>query len=373
MTETLQIQLTPEQEAAVDAAVRCLDGETSENLTIGGLAGTGKTSCVKVVLDRMREKGKHVAVATFAGKAASVLRKKGVHQAQTLHSLMYKPDKVNGKLVFSKLLDLECDAVVVDEASMINTGLYEDLLSFGVPVVFVGDHGQLEPIGDNPGIMENPHIKLEKIHRQAEDSAILWLAHVFRQGKVPNWGTVTAREIRLLPKHQVGKVAHEYDVIICGFNKTRNLMNRMVREARGYQEELVVGERLICLKNNRFGFFNGMMIHIEAIHENRRAYSGSGPVDCYVCDVKTDDGVLRQKVTVWLAKGAESKDFPEFGREQEVVVADYGAALTCHKSQGSEYEKVLVLEEIWAEKWSPSRWRYTAATRASKELAWVKQ
>ena len=369
MTEqAVEVLLTAEQEAAVDAAVRSLSGEGAENLTIGGFAGTGKTTVIKTVVERMRAAGKFVAVVAFAGKAVSVLRRKGLYGAQTLHSLIYKPDKKDGVLTFTKVFDLDCDAVIVDEASMINTALYEDLLSFGKPVVFIGDHGQLEPIGDNPGVMSNPHIKLEKIHRQAEGSAILWLAHLFREGKKPNWATVPVAEIRKLEKREVAKVAHEYDVILCGFNKTRALMNSIVRENRGYQSELVEGERLICLKNNRIGFFNGMMFTIEKIHEKKNVFTAGGFRDCLVVDLKTDDGVARPKVTVWLTNGeqVDLRDMPH-----DIVVADYGYALTCHKSQGSEFTKVLVIEEIWVEKWDPRRWKYTAATRASKELAWV--
>ncbi len=366
--QVVAISLTAEQEAAVDAAVRSLSGEGAENLTIGGFAGVGKTYIVKTILERMEKKGKYISVGAFAGKAASVLRRKGVHRAQTLHSLIYKPEKKDGQLVFTRVFALDCDGVIVDEASMINTTLYEDLLSFGIPVVFIGDHGQLEPIGDNPGVMANPHIKLEKIHRQAEDSAILWLAHLFRQGKKPNWATVPTSEIRRLDKREVGKVAHDYDVVLCGFNKSRVTLNRIVRDNRGIVSELAEGERLICLKNTQTGFFNGQMFYVEKIHEKKSVFTGSGFRDCFVLDIKTEDAIERKRVTVWLANGAQEdlRDFP-----RDIVVADFGYALTVHKAQGSSWGKVLVLEEVWAEKWDWRRWCYTAATRAEKELAWV--
>lgn len=373
MTETVQIQLTPEQEGAVSAAVSCLSGEEAENLTIGGYAGVGKTVLIRSIVERMSEKGKYIACVAFAGKAVSVLRKKGVHRAQTLHSLMYKPDKIDGKLVFTKVLDLECDGVIVDEASMINSSLYDDLLSFGIPVVFIGDHGQLEPIGDNPGIMENPHIRLEKIHRQAEGSPILWLAHLFRQGKKPNWASIPKGEgIRAISKVEAMATCHQYDAVICGFNKTRRLICEQVRDNLGYTGDLVVGERLICLKNDRnSGFFNGQSFQVTAIGEKKRVYSGSGFVDCVEADLRLEDGNERKKITIWLAKGADEK--PEFGREQGVILCDYAYAITCHRAQGSQWDKVLIIEEVWRAKWSWQRWTYTATTRAAKELAWVVQ
>ncbi len=370
MTETVEIQLTAEQENAVEHALDCLLGETESGLTIGGFAGTGKTVLIKTIVERAREHDVNVAVVAFAGKAVEVLRRKGIHGARTLHSLIYKPDKVNGVLTFTKNLNLECDAVIVDEASMINTGLYEDLLSFQVPVVFVGDHGQLEPIGDNPRIMEKPDIRLEKIHRQAEGSAILWLAHLFREGKRPNWNTVNSPEIRSVSKPEALRTCHQYDVVLCGFNRTRNAINHRVRQNRGISGDLVVGERLICLKNNRSGYFNGMMFTVEKIHDQKKSFTPSGFLDCYVVDVKTDDGGSRSQVTVWLTKG-QDVDLNDFDTKSPIIVCDYGYSLTAHKAQGSEWSKVLIIEEIWREKWSSERWRYTCATRASQELAWV--
>lgn len=371
LAETPEISLTPEQQVAVDEAVMCLSGDTENGLTIGGYAGTGKTVLIKSIVEGMAQQGKYIAVAAFTGKAVSVLRRKGVYRAQTLHSLMYKPDKVNGQLVFTKVISLECDGVIVDEASMINTSLYEDLLSFHIPLVFVGDHGQLEPIGDNPRIMERPDIKLEKIHRQAEGSAILWLAHLFREGKRPNWGTVTTPEIRTARRNEALLSCHRFDAVLCGFNKTRVAINARVRKNLGLDGDLTAGERLICLKNNRSGFFNGQMFKVTTVHGKKNAFLGPpfGSPECFEVDIENDDGTARKNVLVWLAPSdADLKDFPT---RSEVVVCDYGYALTVHKSQGSEFEKVLVIEEIWREKWDEKRWKYTAVTRASKELVWV--
>ena len=118
---------------------------------LAGLAGTGKTSLMKFLLevDDLRIKNKEIAVVAFTHTAASVLRKKGVHQAKTVHSLIYKCEKLpNGEYFFIRrtpreLQDLYC-LIVVDEASMIGYQMRQDLLSFGIPVLFVGDAGQLE-------------------------------------------------------------------------------------------------------------------------------------------------------------------------------------------------------------------------------------
>ena len=65
---------------------------------------------------------------------------------------------------------------------------FHDLLSFGLPVLFVGDHGQLEPIGTSAGLMADPHVRLETIHRQARGNPILRLATALREGRpTPYW------------------------------------------------------------------------------------------------------------------------------------------------------------------------------------------
>ncbi len=373
MNQTKEIILTEEQNEAVEEAVNVLDGD-GLTLTIGGLAGTGKTTIVKSILESLRGK-KFIGVAAFTGKAVSVLRSKGVPRAQTLHSLMYTAEEdEDGVIRFVKRAVLDVDGVIVDEASMINMSLYNDLLSYGKPVVFVGDHGQLEPIGDNPRVMDNPDIKLEEIHRQAEDSLILRFAHVVRQGKRVDWATVPDGDLQSASLAQAVSTCHKYDAIICGFNRTRNAMNRNVRRNLGFSGEPKPGEQLICLKNNRRrGVFNGMMFKVDDVRGERTINAGGKLLRCLEVDAITDDGTKMRSVPVYMVK--EEDNISDLQRSIsgrfEPIVADFGYALTCHKAQGSEHEKVLVLEEIWRGKWDERRWRYTAATRASKKLTWV--
>lgn len=391
MTET--IQLTEEQRQAVEAAVQCLTGEGNLTLTIGGYAGTGKTTIIRTVLeDLAKHRNKmgrlpHIPVAAFTGKAVSVLRKKGIHSAQTLHSLMYHVvEDRDGKPVFTKRVTLDEEGrkvvgIIVDEASMLNESLYNDLLSYGLPVVFVGDHGQLEPIGDNPNVMQDPDIRLETVHRQASGSPILKLAHAFRQGAPVRWETVPKGcGLQRLPKVKALQQCSSYDVILCGFNKTRRMLNERVRHQLGRQEVVEKGERLICLRNNRQrGVFNGMaMTVMEVVDEYTIQNTAGDQVHCHQLVAVDDEGRERGILAYLVRKddnpgklnlkywGEGDADYP-----MELVMVDYGYAITVHKSQGSEFDKVLVMEEIWHQKWDARRWRYTAATRASQELTWV--
>lgn len=367
------IALTDEQEKAVESMVAVLTKKAGgqKMLKLGGLAGTGKTTIINEAL-RRANRAVHsdnelvldpegIAVSAFTGKAVSVLRKKGIPEAKTLHSLMYEVETDSkGKMHFFKKPRLYVPGVIVDEASMLNMDLYMDLMSYQLPTVFVGDHGQLEPVGDDPGLMRSPDIRLEQIHRQAAESRILQWAHACREGTQARVDFPKNDEFQRLSKNDAMTRCHEYDAVLCGFNKTRVAINSVIRHRRGFEGDLVPGERLICLRNNReLGVFNGMMMTVEDVHNFDGYY--------WDIDVVTDTGQDLTHQSVALRPEGNPMGIP-----RDVVIADYGYCLTVHKSQGSEWNKVLVFEEIWADKWDPRRWRYTAATRAAKHLSWSK-
>ena len=113
---------------------------------IGGYAGTGKSTLIRHLIYALP----NFAVCAFTGKAASVLRKREIENAQTIHSLIYKAHKdEKNNVYFTLASSIDCDGIIVDEASMVSEEIYKDLIYFNKPVIFVGDHGQLEPVGDN--------------------------------------------------------------------------------------------------------------------------------------------------------------------------------------------------------------------------------
>ena len=154
--------------------IREIMGFKKNELRIGGLAGTGKSTVIKHLAELLPR----FAVCAYTGKAASVLRKKGIDRAQTIHSLIYKAytDEKN-QVRFSLSPSLDCEWIIVDEASMVSEAIYRDLKWFGKPMVFVGDHGQLEPIGDKFNLMDDPDLRLETIHRNAGGDRPLRPAH----------------------------------------------------------------------------------------------------------------------------------------------------------------------------------------------------
>lgn len=385
------MQLSSDQQSAIDQIGEWLKAVDEQTLTLGGYAGTGKTTIISYMLKNWKHLS--IEVCAFTGKAASVLRNKGVSGACTMHKLIYTPvnwcracrmqvDVVkfmpldpedepenicsrckSGEYLtvkFVRVPFIEADLVIVDEASMLSERLVEDIKSLAKKILYIGDHGQLEPVGKDPGIMHSPILRLEQIHRQAAESPIIQFAHHVRLGNSPvQWenkdGAIVHKGARRASAIELSKS----DVVLCGFNNTRVMVNKAIRRLRGFSDDMPEpGERIICLQNDsELGVFNGLLLTVLERRDPRIGFPKFDLVD--------DIG----------EKYFDMRMYPEqFNREKKidrvkkgVGLFDFGYAMTAHKAQGSEWGSVTVLEQI-ASSWTPSRWRYTAATRAAKRL-----
>lgn len=371
----MNIQLTDEQELALTKVFDWFYNQPNkQEFRLGGYAGTGKTTLVNALLDPMRHAGglapiKEV-VCAFTGKACHVLRKKGIHSAQTIHSLIYdcieNPDGTTEFILKSRIHPSYTNLIIVDEASMISSDLYRDLKTFNIKLLFIGDPGQLEPIGDNPNLMKAPDYVLSKIHRQAALSPIITLAARVRTG-----GSVltedTSGSVIIKSKFVPDDELAQADQVLCAKNATRSLLNTRIRNARGRTVEVpfTVGEKIICLRNNKqFRMFNGLISTVDAI--NRETY------DSFICNLRDEADKIYYNIPVW------KKPFLSQLTEDDVkfpppylVYCDYGYAITVHKSQGSEWPHVIVYHEVmW--KTDMARWCYTAITRAAEKLTYLK-
>src|SRR3989344_51769 len=249
-------------------------------ITLGGYAGTGKTTLIAILRkllykDDMKLK---VGFASYTGKAARVLRTKLVEQKAiskkdsvgTIHSLIYSP-VVNDKQEIEgwKRKDvLECNLIIIDEASMVDGEIWEHLLRYEIPIIAVGDHGQLPPIKGSYNLMEKPHIVLEHIHRQAEANPIIGLSIQAREHGHVRQGVYSEKVKKYTPEDadfqlEMDEVLQNFSpktLILCGYNHTRKKLNNHIRLEQGIEtEEPSVGDRVICLRNNHEkGIANGM-------------------------------------------------------------------------------------------------------------------
>jgi len=373
-------------------------------LTVGGYAGTGKTTLLCELRKQINKNFPHLAVAfvTFTGKASSVLKEK-LSKARidyrndyvgTIHGLIYEAETKYDKTLQThvitgwKLKDIDSiyqDLIIIDEASMISEQIWEDLLKFDRAIIGVGDHGQLPPIGDKFSLLKNTDFQLTKIHRQALNSPIIYLSQLVRkQGYIPrnkffskevfklSWGDQRCQHI------WNNKVNFDEDLItLCGFNVTRCELNDVIRKKLKFHRQQLPypGERVVCLVNNHTTkIMNGQIgtvlwVMPEDIGLYRMTIDVSGStiesmvsMKCFgeVTYTMYDDSKLRERQR----KYAIRKKFPG------VDFFDYGYAMSVHKSQGSEWKKVIVFEQR-SRHWDDEmymRWLYTAVTRASEKL-----
>ena len=375
--------LSEDQQEVYDAIINWATRTQIPYLTMGGYAGTGKTTVTAAVAGELAKKF-DIAFCAFTGRAAGVLSRKLVENGlgnlpcQTIHSLIYKPD-VNEKTgeiegwALKEPMELGYDMFVVDEASMLAKDLWDDLKSYGRPILLVGDHGQLAPVGDNPNLMKRPDLRLEKIHRQAEGNPILALAEFVRNGGKPRYFQPTDDRVKFV--HGFPTVAERMDMdsaAICFKNSTRCSINKVAREAKGFHGPIPdPSEIVMCLKN-KAPIYNGM--------RGRLYWADYTPdrMDRIPVVVDFADENLRMWGRVCQFQFGREKTFSSladipnkpksWGSAGQMF--DFGYGMTCHKAQGSQFREVTVLVEKWLGKTEDDRrrWLYTAVTRASEQL-----
>lgn len=355
------MNLSPEQQAAFDKIL--LSDE--KIMTLGGYAGSGKTTLVSEI-----SKTVPVSIITPTWKAALVLHKRGFPEATTIHDFFLKPkgkDK-DGKMIFeedpTKTIQaaMEGGLLVVDEASMVNKFLYDTIVkNWGGRILFVGDHGQLPPVEGTFSVMENPDLRLEEIHRQAKGNPIIELATKVRLGE----SITELRKGDFDAGYVIGQSAFDWATsntkdwqAIVRTNISRNLINMLTVMGRNMP---IVGDRLIILDNQpRFRAYNGMVVEcLEDIKkpEMRKMLQ--------VNDGERNRAIPVNTMNILNPKGIRPDDIAKnhgVSKSDVGVGIDFAYAITCHKAQGSSFERVAVENNGWTDK----RWLYTAITRAEK-------
>jgi exodeoxyribonuclease-5 len=217
--EESKLELSNEQKQVLYNVVTKIRSGTCERSTIGGFAGTGKTTLIKYLAKFCKE----FRVCAYTGKAAEVLRKKEIFSASTIHSLIYRPDyDEDGTLLGFELVpknEINCEGFIVDEGSMVNFDIYEDLMAYGLPIIFVGDHGQLEPIGTDFNLMKKPDYVLEEIHRNAGE--IAHFAEWLRFGKKSTAYHPKSEKVKIISQRRItDDHLLAVDQVICAYNTT---------------------------------------------------------------------------------------------------------------------------------------------------------
>lgn len=372
---------TSQQSAALKAIEQWYKNpKSSPVFRLFGFAGSGKTTIAKEIKNIVKGK---VLFACYTGKAALVLRKKQCYGATTIHSLIYivEQDDTTGELGFiiNPLSSAtEASIIVIDEVSMVDELMALDLLSFKVKILVLGDPAQLPPVkGFGYFINARPDFMLTEVHRQAADNPIIRMSMEVREGRRLQYGNYgDSRIVRHgeINKQDMAIVASSADQILCGKNTTRNMLNARTREILGMDKNNLfgtktayptIGDRLVCLKNNKEkGLLNGglwevLTVDLLAIYAKMIIKSldepNRSPVEVRVL-YQFFDGT--DKELHWRTK----KEFDEF---------TYGYALTVHKSQGSQWDNVLLFDESSVFKEDKAKHLYTGITRAAEKITIV--
>jgi exodeoxyribonuclease-5 len=367
------MQTTPEQDAALKAVSAWLkDRQGQQIFRLFGYAGTGKTTLARQIAEDVDG---DVLFAAFTGKAAQVLRMRGAKNARTIHSLIYRPrgeeaDEETGDVspTFSIKRDSEVSKaklVIIDECSMVDEDLGRDLLSFGTPILVLGDPAQLPPISGGGYFTEaEPDAMLTEVHRQARDNPIIELSRIVREGGYLEPGSYDDSMVVRKEDIPPGRVA-ESDQVLVGINRTRHRYNRRLRELSGFDDPLpCAGDRLVCLRNDpKKGLLNGSLWTVMSAPR-----SGKPALNMII--QSDDDGLERDVAKVKVLKQAFTQpeaDIP-WTLKRRHDDFDYGYALTVHKAQGSQWADVTVFDESYAFRDYRDRWLYTAITRAAERI-----
>ena len=247
---------------------------------------------------------------------------------------------------------------------MVGTEVAKDLLSFQIPILAIGDPGQLPPVGDRySDLLRGPDIVLDEIMRQDGGNRIPLFAQQLRKGWSPTGEAIApGPDLVVLRRdqflHNFKTLLTHASQLICATNRNRQTFNAWARKLLGREGLLTEGEKIVRKKNawdectlsslGLLSLVNGMTGQAKNVKD-----IGQG-----------------MALFDFVPECAPDATFKDLGYRK----FEYAYAITCHAAQGSEWPYVVVYDDSWADPQSPkfrAAWRYTAATRAKSKLVWV--
>jgi len=400
-------KLTEDQERAVKLAKKWFYSSEcfQRPFVIQGIAGSGKSSTVSSLIEALDLSMDEVTYAAFTGTAAVNLTRKN-NPAITIHRLIYRPfvDKETHKVYFTLKERDELEKyklIVIDEGGMLNKKLLEDLSSFGVPILVLGDKEQLKQFsGEDSGIMDKPDVVLTKPMRQALDSPILRLSY-----KIINGEQITLADsapdngLLVIDKNDIPDYYYiNADQIICGLNKsvdkiTSHIRHNLFQLTQPFPYE---NEKLICLKNNwnkstivdglEMDLTNGLtgyalgfsdyddrmktfrVIFKPSCKQQSQAFSNPLKADVlyFTENIRNENQLYSEEFSAKYKRVLFRRSHS--GSFEDINKFYFGYAETVYKSQGSEWDNVLYIDDPWGGKDLIRRQRYVAVTRSKQNL-----
>lgn len=389
------IILNDQQEECIEKAMKWYKSISSkQTFEISGPAGSGKTTIVKAIIENLGLRIEDVLFVAYVGKAALQLSRSGVN-GRTIHSTFYdiafvpvKDDEgkvviKNGRVVsrpeFVKKdrIPDNIKLIVIDEAPMVNEIFGNDIESFGIPIICLGDLQQLPPVIGNSKYLIRPDYVLTKIMRQAEGNPIIYLSQLASRGEQIPYGRY-GNNCYVIPKNRVTTdMLLGADMIITPTNRSRTLLNRHIREnLRGITSEIPIeGEKLICRKNNRNRIIgdgvylvNGMLGYV--VKSEKSSYQGN-TIDISFSPDFNDSLIFNNvRIDYKTLMNSIQPNNGEYKKGYSMYdMFEFGDVITVHLSQGSQAENVLYISEPFAGgRDLQCKLDYTGITRAREGL-----
>ena len=274
--------------------------------------------------------------------------------------------------------------IVIDEGSMVNMEIAKDILSFGIPIIVLGDLNQLPPVFGNEYFLKDPDIKLKKIMRQHENDPIIQLSQMVLKG-LPLIPGIYGRSCVMTKKDMTLDLIRRHDIVLTGTNRTRLQVNDLFRsKIKGYKtlDYPHHDEKIICRRNDwnreidsKHGIYltNGTAGYVE--YCDKKSFTG----DTLRIDFRPDfiNKTIRNIPIDYKRLKTQNMDSEagirdEIMRKRGIDAFEYAYAITCHLSQGSQWPSVLFLaERLFRDELDQRKFLYTGITRAMKSITIV--
>lgn len=383
------VELTDEQKTLVQNLKRWYQKGERQWYSYTGAAGTGKTTVIRAFIEELGI-DRYIACA-YVGKAVSVLSRQGL-PASTIHSMIYNvmwlpdvgPDgeiiyKADGKMkmhvefALKERIRGDPQLIIVDEATMVNDTMAEDILSFGIPTVFIGDMNQLPPVFGVSSVMLSPDYRLTKIMRQAENDPIVYIANqILKREPIPfgYYGKTSVRR-----SIDLGDNFRDYDMIITPLNSIRDDINNYIRrKVLHIKSDLpVIGDKLICRQNDWDRSVEGNLYLttglVGEVTNINRSLAGDKYMNIdFLPDIANDEFFNLMLDVSYIRKSYDERKLHGFSAYEKF---EYAYACTVHMVQGSQYDRVLYIDRWFHDAETTRKMRYTAVTRAIYQLDYV--
>lgn len=393
------MEFKKEQLRVINNAYNHIHYSSRQVYQFAGKAGTGKTEVLKEIIRRSGIPLSRIAIMTYIGQAAIVLRTRGLYSARTIHSTMYElvettKRDANGNIVMNPIYNVpevdlrfaprdlsDVDLFIIDEARTTPMSLKKDIEAYGKKIIACGDWRQLPPVNDEPAYIRDQDIYdmdlLTTVVRQGKGSSILYIADILAEGNTVSTGYY-GDSLVIERKDLTDDMIRASQIIVCGTNKTRDYYNQYIRNNILHINTRIpmMGEKIICRKNNwgrevaGISLANGLIGTVisppdPTLFDGKTFTIDFKPdlLNSYFDNIKCDYEYFTAPV--------EQRNFLKNSKYNTGDKFEFAYAITSHLSQGAQYQCGIYIQDIFPDRSIQKNLDYTGVTRFSKQLIFV--